>query len=1016
MTRRRWFLAAAVVAAAALVAAILARREPRDPLVRLARAACTLETRITEARLSGFPYRPRPVASRPAKLDAGRLRLRSVAGKILQSVPHNDHLAGVAALIAGAADDAVKRLTVCTETHPNDAALWSDLAAARYTAANTNDDPQQLVSALAAADHALRIAPLPEAMFNRGLTLESLGLYAAAAKQYDAHARSDDSSDWAKEARERAARLRVPTAAEEWEKALPLLKEAASTGDQKTVQAIVRKFTQESESWSETVFLGEWATAILRGDVATSEDRLRIADSVGRAIADFSGDRLLRDAVAAIKRDNDRERLATLASGYVEYDTARKLYKLRRVTNAQTLFVASTSKFAKVGSPMHFVARYYTTSCLHNLNNDDKALKDLVALRDEVPRAYSDLRGRLLWNIGLIRAREGMQYAALSAETDAAAIFEKCGEQPNAITMLGQAAGSAALLGRQAEAWQTRRTLFRAISLRGDLGELQVALDIAARTETVEQAWENAYSLLTLATDDALRVNPQIAVNTLLWRALAAQRLGLDRHYLQQHVAEAQQAAARISDEPLRRRAAADVTFAQAVIVCKTDPARAATLLDQYVDVVHAAGSAYLLPEALLERAIALRALGDRDRARASLAEATSILRTRQAGRPHDEFREAFFSTATAVARELCSTLLDEGNAVGALGAVDANRSEAYGVASFDLHSIPKGTLLLEYVVLNDRIAVFTGQSDQVHAHWLTNSSAALRLCSTSEGAPLCGGLLLGPVMGLVRDATDVVIVPDPAFRSVRFAALRLPGTTRYLVEDVTVTIAPSAAVAFGRQQSVTASDVDSLVIVGNPRPDELRFGGLPPLPASRQEAMTLASRHRDALLFTDQNATPEHVLSALRSASILYVAAHAFTSRDPRQSHIVLTPGGEDEGVLYLKDIERSRADVLQLVVLTGCKTAIGPDRSVAVGSLALAFVAIGATHVVGTNADVEDSIAANFSSWFDEELRTARSPARALRAVQLRMLRSHDARFRRPTTWGAFEIYGVAPYAETN
>ncbi len=430
MNRASWSITAAVIVAAAVCAAVVAWREPRDPLVRLARAAGKFDTRITEARLSGFDFQP--VSSHPRVRDSAHLRFRALAGEVLQSTAHDDHAAGVAALLLSANDDAVKRLTACAESYPNDASVWNDLAAAQFTEASSNDDAQQLVTALADVDHALRITMLPEAKFNRGLILESLGLAAAAAKQYDSYLTTDASSGWAGEVRHRAGRLQAtPTSAEQWQTSLPQLERAAREGDEKSVAEIARNFTQEAESWSETIFLAEWGAATLHSDTATSSDRLRIAGLVARAIAELTGDTFLRDSVTAINRDNDTKRLAMLASAYVEYDTARKMYRSRRVNDASVLLAASALKFAKAGSPMQFVARYYMSSCLHNLMNDEGALGYINALRNEVPQRYFDLRGRLLWNLGLIYARQGKQYAALSAETDAASIFQKSGERPN---------------------------------------------------------------------------------------------------------------------------------------------------------------------------------------------------------------------------------------------------------------------------------------------------------------------------------------------------------------------------------------------------------------------------------------------------------------------------------------------------------------------------------------------------------------------------------------------------------
>ncbi len=1010
MSRRRWLLAGGLAIALSVAVARYWRSVPGDPRSQLVRASAALDARMVEPRLVGFPYRPWKGADKASQAEGGAIRLRAAAGEVLRSTAADDHAAGVANLIAGVPNAAEQRLSAAAELHADDASLWSDLAAARYTASIRADDPRQLVAALSAADCALRVRPIPEAAFNRGLILERLGLRDVAAKQYAAYAKADPSSAWALEAQQRAERLRTSTVAVAWSNTLPHLKKAADEHDQRRIEAIVRQFTQEAESWSETVFLTEWGAATLRGDQMAADASLRIATATGDAVANLNGDTLLRDAASAIRISSSR---TTLASAYLDYDTARKLYRDRVVTQAQPLFAASASKFTRGGSPMQWVARYYLVSCLLSLNELPAALTELSHLLRVVPQAYGDLRARLLWNLGLIYGRNGKQFEALKAEEESASMFQRLGEQANAITMRGQVATSEAVLGRSVEAWRTRRELFQAISLRGDTRELQTALDVAARTETLANAWQNAYSLLTLAADDLLRINPQISVSTLIWRALAAQRIGLGRTSIAKHIAEARRATTGIRDPLLRQTADADVTFAEAVVIRSSDPARSAAMLDRYIQSTKASSRTFLLPEALLERALAARQLGDRDHARACLQDAATILKTRQGGRPLDEYRDAYFTTADSVARELCSTLLQEQDVAGALHAIDDNRSEAYGVSGFDPRSIPPDTLLLEFVVFDDRIAIFTQTREHLaHFDIKESSKTVARVCAAQESGLACTNLLLASVMPSLQKARNVVIVPDPGLRDVRFAAMRLPGWNRFLIEQATITIAPSAAVAFHQAAERTPErPLGRIVLVGDPRPDPRRFDSLPPLTESAWEIAMLAARHPGALVLTRANATPSRVLSALDSAGVLYVAAHAFTLADPRQSQIVLSPDETGDGLLYLRDIERRHLKQLELVVLTGCRTGSTSVRSSAVGSLALSFVAIGAMHTIGTSADLDDAVALEFSSRLDKELNAAPSVAAALRTVQLGMMTSKDTRWNDPAVWGSFELYGAAP-----
>src|SRR6185369_2246867 len=91
--------------------------------------------------------------------------------------PRAQHAAGVATLLADDPIKAIDRLHEASERAPNDARMASDLAAAQLAAAESLGRASLYPEALASADRALRIdANLSEALFNRALILERLGL------------------------------------------------------------------------------------------------------------------------------------------------------------------------------------------------------------------------------------------------------------------------------------------------------------------------------------------------------------------------------------------------------------------------------------------------------------------------------------------------------------------------------------------------------------------------------------------------------------------------------------------------------------------------------------------------------------------------------------------------------------------------------------------------------------------------------------------------------------------------
>lgn len=212
----RWAAAAAIVVAVG--AAIVMRvRAGREEGVRPLIAAMPREGRVIEPRLSGgFAWAPlrSPTLRGGASADPKQMKLVGAASVVLQKSagdpsPRAQHAAAVAHLVIGETEESVHLLSSAASS--NDARTWSDLAAARYTLAVENDAPAQMTAALAAADAALHIDPsLPEALFNRALTLERLGRAPQARQTWERYLTVDQDGPWSREARQHLQSLAPP--------------------------------------------------------------------------------------------------------------------------------------------------------------------------------------------------------------------------------------------------------------------------------------------------------------------------------------------------------------------------------------------------------------------------------------------------------------------------------------------------------------------------------------------------------------------------------------------------------------------------------------------------------------------------------------------------------------------------------------------------------------------------------------------------------------------------------------
>jgi tetratricopeptide (TPR) repeat protein len=116
-------------------------------------------------------------------------------------------IAAIAAIVAGQPDRAITILEAASQQQPTSATILNDLSAAYLVLAERNQSNSDAGRGLATANRALEIERLmPEALFNRALALQILGMTDDARTAWQSYLTIDDRSGWADEAR---ARLRL---------------------------------------------------------------------------------------------------------------------------------------------------------------------------------------------------------------------------------------------------------------------------------------------------------------------------------------------------------------------------------------------------------------------------------------------------------------------------------------------------------------------------------------------------------------------------------------------------------------------------------------------------------------------------------------------------------------------------------------------------------------------------------------------------------------------------------------
>lgn len=268
--------------------------------------------------------------------------------------------------------------------------------------------------------------------------------------------------------------------------------------------------------------------------------------------------------------------------------------------------------------------------------------------------------------------------------------------------------------------------------------------------------------------------------------------------------------------------------------------------------------------------------------------------------------------------------------------------------------------------------------------------------------------LLIEPIRReLPAAGSRLTIVPHGPLFSLPFAALR-DANGRYLIESYDIHYVP--AIATLRSTPPAAPRPMTPLLVGDPGPDAARdrVTPLPALPWADREVRAIdALLPARATILTGEAATEAAVRDRIGRSTLLHFATHGIVQNEERlASYLALRPGGTGggepgDGRLTADETYDLRLDA-DLIVLSGCRTAVGPISGEGVIGFTRAFLAAGAASVVATTWDVADQTSFEVMTSFYEAWAAGAGKSAALRSAQLAVLRALRA--------GKVRVGGVA------
>jgi len=1018
------------------------RRLGRDYAFAGAILAAERGPRRVPVRLVSSRARTLAMLGSPSTETIGRTFSAALAEARSDQSPDAQHAAGISYLLTGSPRDAVHFLDRAA-TSTNDPVFWSDLGAAQYVLALSENDDESLLSSLGSSEHALMLdRSRREAAYNFALAVEKLGITPAAAELWKEYGSYDDSDSGDAHAR----RLKL----NQYRSDNAIWLDAVSreiTDEALAMMAL--KYPQQARLWTEGDLLSRWAAAADIADETRAGHFLGQARTIATVLATRHGESMLRQTIAVIdgaSAANDTVRLRRLIDAHVHYARGRQLYRANEIAGARREFERSENLLAMARSPFAAVAGAFVASAFHDADHLDEArdrLATLLATEDREHSEHVALRAQLRYEIARTDAVRGYWTDALTEATEAAELYRSIGETGNEGMTTSLIAEAYDFIGLPAASMRYGTDAIRLLAHTGDLYKLRVTTANLCRAAMRRAQWHSGRALIRIERSlERLRPDDLLSSDTSLRAAVIAQQLG-DAAYAEHAMADAASKALRLRDAATRTSRMAEILATSAALRRRRDPSAAVAQLDKAIAYQERTKRAVFLPHLYLELGRAELSLHRPEQALADFEKGISHLEKQRSHIGEPSLRYGFFDDShelftSAIGLRVDRKSSDDVKAAFAILERGRARTLLEQIAgtpnaspiTTDLTSVqralPAGTLLLEYAVLPGRLLIFVaaaGRSElrqvQVDDRTVSATSSALiaALMSRSPRSDVeaAASAMHDLVLGAVPEYTKyerLVFVPDPKFQQVPFAALVNRRSGRYLIEDHLIVTSPSAAV-FLQGRAAAAENTRpaaerAAVFVGTLADPGL---GLRPLPNARHEADVVASCYRHPSTHDEVTSSIATFVNEALESAIVHFTGHALIdTADPAQSALVMSREDGKPALLRCTRIGTLGLHKTRIVVLAACSTMRG-RAGLADGtpSIARSFLAAGAASVVGSLWDIDDADTSTLMADFHKGIAAGLPAAMALRNAQVKAIKSAYEPSRHAGSWSAFEVMGT-------
>jgi CHAT domain-containing protein/tetratricopeptide (TPR) repeat protein len=966
-------------------------------------ASAAVTERPALGRLSNpFPWKPAPEATRGGS-DTSPLSIRAAAVTLETLAAEHPsittlHARGLALISLGQVDEAIAVLSgaVSAGSEPStDASLHADLSAAWLEKWRQHREPESAAQALSEAELALTKRDTdPAGLFNRALSLTSLGMRDAAINAWNAYLAQESSGPWADEARRRLEELqaRQPT--------------RASLSD--TYEHLEEQIT------------AAWANPGTTSVAATTESLAALRDDLATLPSEPAAQHLV-DALSQARswprarRDCFADAWNTMARSRTQWADANRAESVSSATHAAAAFKCAGFSALTADAA---IARYTFL-----MGDRPTALRRFGAL---IPQAQNEGAWRTASDLLRLRALARLAASPSDAVVDyneAISLAARASDLSRVSLLETNLAEVDASQARYRESWQHLQNSFMAL----DAGRPSIVTRYSILSSAVSTASRQGLAGATLALADALQDSTRTWARTdaAIFATLQRSRAYAALNAPTQAARELRLARTLVSEttEPSLRAAwQSEMNITEGLASLRSRPDLAASAIDDAIRQLVAENRGFRVADLLLMEGRARAMAQDPQGARAAWERGVAVFEAQRLATREASARTQRTAALWDLYGELIDATIDEPNV--SLAYAEQSRARSL-LDNFTGAAVPmpieaaqaalrereaavvyaaRPSRLVIWTITRSTLTVETSPVSTVElARLVADQRAALR-AGTAAGRPdpLATVALPPGVISELPHLDRIIVVPDGSLNFASFPALTL-GDHTYLVQRVALVVAPSLstfAVASARALNVPPRSITAFGF-GDGVPQER----LLPLPGVDDEIGRVGAHYANVRSAIGQHATPGALAGMVSDSDVVHLAAHAQSGGAASVRPVLwLAPGPGQTGAMDDAAIAALPLKRGSTVILGACDTALGRDTSGAgVTNLAAPFLVAGASVVVATLWPIADRSAV---ATFDELHRTLAAGASADAVSTLQ--RTLIGRRASPAIWAALEAYG--------